>query len=260
MDPYLEGRRWQVVHANLVSEIARQLAPLLPSHYVAFVGERVVIDVPGEYESAPAESRFPDVAVINSGGPKATPTPPAGTSALIAPAPLQVITPVPERIPHFTVEVRDVARERLVTAIEVLSLTNKRGNGRKEYLKRRRRYLGSDVHLIEIDLLRRGRRVPTLEPLPDVPYFVFVSRVERRPVTDVWPILIDQSLPTVPVPLLPGDEDVPLDVQRAFTSAYDTFRYSRVTRYDEPPPVPLSAPDQAWANDCVRAFERMRKA
>jgi hypothetical protein len=258
MDPYLEGRRWQVVHANLIGEIARQLAPLLEPRYVAFVGERVVIDVPEEleYESARAESRYPDVAVIDSGEPAAT----AGTSAAIAPAPLQVITPVPERIPHFTVEVRDVVRERLVTAIEVLSLTNKRGNGRKEYMKRRKRYLGGDVHLIEIDLLRRRRRVPTLEPLPDVPYFVFLSRVQRRPVTDVWPIAIDQRLPIVPVPLLPGDEDVPLDVQRAFTSAYDIFGYRRVTHYDELPPVPLSAPDQAWANDCIRAFKRVSKS
>jgi len=257
MDPYLEGRRWQVVHANLIGEIARQLAPLLEPRYVAFVGERVVIDVPEEFEfeTARAESRFPDIAVIGSDEPAAT----GDTSAVIAPAPLQVITPVPEKIPHFTVEVRDVARERLVTAIEVLSLTDKRGNGRREYLKRRKRFLGSEVHLIEIDLLRRGRRVPTIEPLPAVPYFVFLSRVQRRPVTDVWPVEIDQRLPIVPVPLLPGDKDVPLDVQLAFTSAYDTFRYWRVTHYDEPPPVPLSAPDQVWANDCIRAFKRGSK-
>ena len=146
MDPYLEGPRWQVVHANLVGEIARQLAPLLRPKYVAFVGERVVIDVPAEYEPARKDSRFPDVAVVETGRSS------GGTLAVIEAAPLQVATRVPEKIPHFTVEIRDTVRERLVTAIEVLSATNKRGGGRKEYLKRRRRYLGSDTHLIEIDL------------------------------------------------------------------------------------------------------------
>jgi uncharacterized protein DUF4058 len=252
MDPYLEGPRWHVVHANLISEIARQLAPLLRPRYVAFVNERVVVDLPPDYERARKDSPYPDVAVIDAGRMS------AGSTAVLAPAPLQMTTPVPERIPHYTVEVRDTKKERLVTAIEVLSATNKRGDGRKEYLKRRRRYLGSDTHLIEIDLLRRGRRVPTREPLPDLPYFVFLSRANRRPIMDVWPVKIDQALPTIPVPLLPGDADVPLDIQRAFTSAYDTFGYDLVTHYAEPPPVPLSTEVQEWANNCIRTFQAAR--
>ncbi len=34
------------------------------------------------------------------------------------------------------------------------------------------------------------------ETLPKAPYFVFLSRSETRPVTDVWPIEFDQSLPS----------------------------------------------------------------
>ena len=37
----------------------------------------------------------------------------------------------------------------------------------------------------------------------------------------VWPIQLDQPLPEVPVPLLPGDPDVLLDLQQVLTTTYD---------------------------------------
>jgi hypothetical protein len=70
----------------------------------------------------------------------------------------------------------------------------------------------STTHLVEIDLLHVGQRVPMQQPLPPMPYFVFVSRSEKRPITNVWPIALSQPLPSVSIPLLPGDEDVSLDL------------------------------------------------
>src|SRR5881396_2152160 len=64
---------------------------------------------------------------------------------------------IPTPIPHVTIEIRDTAHRQLVTAIEVLSPTNKRGDGRQEYLAKRRRILLSTAHLLEIDLLRQGQ-------------------------------------------------------------------------------------------------------
>ena len=75
--------------------------------------------------------------------------------------------------------------------------------------------LQSPSHLIEVNLFRAGRRIPMTRDLPSAPYYVYVGRSEIRPETDVWPILLDQPLPTIPVPLLPGDADVPLDLQLA---------------------------------------------
>lgn len=63
---------------------------------------------------------------------------------------------MPSRLPHGTIEIRDVTNRELVTAIEVLSPTNKRGDGYREYLDKRRRILSSMAHLMEIDLLRKG--------------------------------------------------------------------------------------------------------
>ncbi len=117
-------------------------------------------------------------------------------------------------------EIRDTADRQLVTAIEILSSANKHGRNRTEYLERRQRFLMSTVHLVEIDLLRRGERVPMQRHLPSVPYFAFVGRANLRPLTQVWPITLRQPLPTIPIPLLAGDADVPLDLQQALTAVY----------------------------------------
>jgi hypothetical protein len=59
-------------------------------------------------------------------------------------------------------------------------------------------------------------------------------------VTAVWPIQFAQSLPTVPVPLLPEDPDAALDLQRAFTDTYDLLGYDLLIDYQNAPDVPLS--------------------
>ena len=54
-------------------------------------------------------------------------------------------------------QIRDVDERMLVTGIEILSPTKKRGTGREEYLRKRESILLSATHLVEIDLLaRRG--------------------------------------------------------------------------------------------------------
>ncbi len=153
----------------------------------------------------------------------------------------------PEPIPHVTIEIRDTANRQLVTAIEVLSPTNKRGEGRAEYLARRQRLLQSAAHLLEIDLLREGQRVPMREPLPRASYFVLLSRADDRPMTSVWPVALDQPLPSVPVPLLPGDADVGLDLQAALTNVYDVVGYDLAIDYSKPPEAPLDWDSAKWA-------------
>ena len=56
------------------------------------------------------------------------------------------------------VEARDSATNHLVTSIEILSPVNKRGKELREYQRKRDRLEAADVHRLEIDLLRRGRR------------------------------------------------------------------------------------------------------
>lgn len=152
-------------------------------------------------------------------------------------------------MPHVTIEIRDTANRQLVTAIEVLSPTNKRGDGREEYLSKRRRILLSTAHLLEID----RQRVPMQQPLPPRPYFVFLSRTEKRPLTDIWPIGLNEPLPVVPIPLLSNDDDVPLDLQSVFITTYDLLGYDLAIDYSQPPEIPLQGEAAAWAEACLRA-------
>jgi hypothetical protein len=153
---------------------------------------------------------------------------------------------VPEVVPNVTIEIRDSADHQLVTAIEVLSPSNKRGQGRKDYIARRDRFLLSTVHLMEIDFLRTGERVPMGAALPPHPYFVLLSRGDRRPMTEAWPIALSDHLPKVPIPLLAGDADVPVDLQKAFTSMYDIFAYDLDIDYSLPPEIPLRDDEWEW--------------
>jgi hypothetical protein len=134
----------------------------------------------------------------------------------------------------------------------MLSPTNKRGDGRQEYLAQRRRILLSTAHLLEIDLLRQGQRVPMQKPLPAAPYFIFLSRAEKRPLTEIWPISLKEPLPVVPIPLLPGDEDVALDVQQVFTTTYDLLGYDLALDYTQSPEIPLPKEEAAWAETLLR--------
>src|SRR5262249_11835163 len=160
----------------LCAEIARQLAPKLRPKYAVLSTRRVVL--------APAEEtgqdRYPDVAVLSSGPKIEGPT---GATT----GPLAVGAGLPEPLPHASVGVRDIKERRLVTCIEVLSPTNKSGPGREEYAGKRFQVLSSEAHLLEVDLLRKGVRFATTRPLPAAPYFVFLSRAQRRKEVEVWP-------------------------------------------------------------------------
>ncbi len=246
MDPYLEGPLWTTVHTSLVNEIARQLAPQLRPKYFALPQERIVLTVPDPMETR-YRTRIPDVGVYGSDGER---RPQTGTAVA---APLVLDALVPESVPNPYVEIRDAEQRRLVTMIEVLSPTNKRGPGVEEYRKKRQEILASDVHYLEIDLLRVGERFPLAGTLPSVPYFVFLSRANRRPRVEVWPTPLEQPLPRVPVPLLPDDGDVLLDIQEALQTIYEWYSYDRATDHSGEPPVRLAPEQQAWANERLRA-------
>jgi hypothetical protein len=53
-------------------------------------------------------------------------------------------------------------------------------------------------------------------------------------------------LPTVPVPLLPGDPDVPLDLQSVFRAAYEPSLFDRRLPYEQPLLPALPPEDEAW--------------
>jgi hypothetical protein len=249
MDPYLEGARWMGVHAQLSVELARQLGPQIRPKYVALIEERVVVDVVdfADGDRDRPTKRRPDVALVATGVAGAL------TGGEPAAAPLRVATIVPEAVTHFAVEIRDTADKSIVTSIEILSPTNKRGGGYEAYLSRRGQVLHSEANLVEVDLLRTGERVPMRQPLPSTAFFAFVGRRELRPITEIWPINLREALPRIPIPLRRPDPDVWVDLQRAFTTVYDSVGYELILDYSSPPEVALSDEDATWADDRLRA-------
>jgi hypothetical protein len=138
--------------------------------------------------------------------------------------------------------------------IEILSPVNKRGEGARDYAERRMALLQTRTHLLELDLLRQGQRVPLMGEPPPAHYYVYLSRWQRRPYTQVWPVSLREPLPTVPVPLLPPDPDIPLELQAAVKACFDLVGYERLLDYSAPPPPPsLSHEDAAWVADRLHA-------
>jgi hypothetical protein len=202
MDPYLEGEMWQEFHDRLAHQISAQLMPLLRPRYVAFLAKRYVVDRPalGIFDILRERVIYPDVHVVEPPG-----VPPGsgsgGTGVAIAEPAVEIPSLYPADVPQLSLEIRDVAERRLVTLIEILSPANKHSDGVQDYAARRLELMRTQTHILELDLLRQGTRIQLADEPPPASYYIYLSRLPRRPLTQVWPVLLRQSLPTVPVPL-----------------------------------------------------------
>ena len=241
MDPYLEHPEiCEDFHANLAGEIQAQLNPSLVPKYVAVLVPRVSYEevIIGETYRAVK----PDVSVL-----QVDDKPFGGTAVAIAPPPLSVA--VAEEVPVrlFTVEIKGVETDALVTAIEILSPVNKRRGHEAftAYQRKLRDLHRGEVHLLEIDLLRKGERFPLPVTLPDAPYFIFLHRAGETHV-DIWPLELAEPIPVVPVPLLHPDPDVGLDVGLAIKNVYGRAYYQLRIDYNKPPRPALSSKDADW--------------
>ncbi len=173
-----------------------------------------------------------------------------------------------EPVRHYTVEIRASSRgNKLITLIEILSPSNKRpGSDRRSYEKKQEEILQSDVNLVEMDLLRDGRRfyatpelqeaVAGVRPVPD--YLVMVSQSWLRvgPTLGVvgYPFSVRDPLPCVAVPLRQGEPPARLDLKVVFDRVYDDGPYRRgAVDYSKPPEPSLSGADAKWAEERARA-------
>ncbi|HEX5444236.1 MAG TPA: DUF4058 family protein, partial [Pirellulales bacterium] len=162
MDPYLEPSAcWPDFHATFINYLRNSLNDRLPDSYDARIEERVVIL---DSFDRPSQLFETDVAVVEDRETPVTAPSRSSASVLLEPVTLPLIIPQRER-QHF-IEIYDYPEQSLVAVVEVLSPTNKQSRGREDYLTKRDAYLNQDVHLIELDLLVGGLRLPVAEPLP----------------------------------------------------------------------------------------------
>ena len=150
-------------------------------------------------------------------------------------------------------EIRDKDGFGLVTVLELLSPSNKyTGDDHEQYLRKRLEVLHSRTHLVEVDLLRGGGRMP-LDGLPDCDYCALVSRIAERPRVGVWAWRLRDPIPPIPIPLRDGDADVTLDLQLALTTTYERGYFRVKVAYDRPCRPALRDDDQSWADELIRA-------
>ena len=84
------------------------------------------------------------------------------------------------------------------------------------------------VNFVEIDLLRRGRRMPMDDEWPDSPYCLLVGRKAEAPRCSVWRAYSTRPLPEIPIPLAPPEADLPLSLQPLIDATYWRGRSTEV--------------------------------
>ncbi len=227
MDPFLEAH-WRDVHTTMMTYICDHIQDRLPLDLVARIDESESVDVRvvKDFEYAAMGVQSESVAVAE---------------------PLLVLEEVPQTARH--VQILDVSSgERVVTAIEVLSPTNKLTvSGREDYRRKQRDYLNAGVNLVEIDLLRGGQHVlaAALEFIPEERRRTYMMSVRTRTRTKVFGASLREPLPVIPIPLRPTDRDVSLNIQQIIDQVYDRGRYIKLNYQLDPEP-PFSPEDAAW--------------
>lgn len=244
MDPYLE-RHWGDVHGRLIAYSADALTPQLPEDLAARIEENVVLDAGDDWSSI----RRPDIVAVESPAPWAAGGSSRSSSPTAEPVVLELADePLTERF----IRIMDLEGNRVVTVIEFLSPWNKAsGRGRDQFLRKREEILGSDTNLVEIDLVRAGdwqaMMWPWKVPAPlRTTYRAVVQRTKPRLRGSLYRIDLKQALPSISIPLRPGEQDVGLDLQDLIEKVYLNGRYGR-TDYSQPCSPPLEGEELKWA-------------
>ena len=260
MNPYLEDPdRWRGVHNRLITFSAQLIQEALPPGFIADIEERM-------YVVRPERSLYPDVMVSRFPPDPLMPRHGGGGGTTVLETELEpheipgILTVYPVEMREGFVEIRTGAGwKQVVTVIEILSPSNKASGseGMQEYLRKQKEVLQSETHLLEIDLLRRGRHVvsaPRKQLLQrgKWDYLICLHRSTEPYQYEFWMNGMRQRLPHLRVPLTEGYPDVLLDLQAVLNRAYEAGPYDQSIDYAQAPTPPLSASDSAWADTLLR--------
>ena len=253
MDPFLEHPEYfPDFHNSLIFCLKSALNAVLPDSYYAIGATRVWMEA-SERRSEPdvnvLERSRTAAPLMEDGGIAVAEVP--GVSLLTVHAPL-----AEDEIEEEFLEIRSTHGDRrLITSIEVLSASNKSSgsNGRTEYLRKQREMRNGRINLVEIDLLRGGLHA-TAVPLRRLreqagvfDYLVCIYQHCRREDFFVAPILLENRLPAIAIPLIPELSPVLIDLQSVFDRAYDAVNYGKFVDYDRREfQPPLSAEKLNW--------------
>jgi len=250
MNPYLENPElWSAVHSRLIVAIADTLADMLSQDYRIEIEKRT-------YWSDTTEGDLligiPDVSVLNRSTTSSEPARSAAIAEKTSIQPTRILLPIPKEISERYLEIREVKTGKVITVIEILSPKNKKsGEGREAYLRKRRRILKTQTHLIEIDFLRGNPSFLSGE-MPSSDYRILIGRSHDRPSADLYSFSVRHRIPDIPIPLRSGELEPILDLQTLVNQIYQRGRYDLAIDYTHPPQPPLSSVDEIWARSLIQ--------
>ncbi len=242
MDPYLEHPGyWRDFHQRFITYWCDWLADHLPDHYAVRIDERlgVVAEQSGWSKRMLPESLPVETAV-----------------ATLDREPVTLDLGYVEEETESYLRVYHRPDASLIAVLELLSPTNKEGDGRLLYLEKRNQLLRETVHLVELDLLLGGKRLPLRGKLPPGDYHACVARGDQRPRCEVYTWKLTEPLTRIRLPLKSPDPDLLFDLPGLLAEAYSKGRYARDLPYSSPLPVPLSDEYARWVAERLRAWKQ----
>jgi hypothetical protein len=252
MNPYLEHPAfWSSFHTRLMVAIAESIEPQLNPHYYVEVESRTYLCDEGDEELLIG---IPDAIVFAKSVDGSSEQPLAESVGVATQSrPETVEVPMPIEVTERYLEVREMGTDEVITVVELLSPKNKRsGEGRTVYERKRRLVLGSETHLVELDLLRGSKPMTVFGVRSSSCYRILISRSQQRPKAELYSIALQQPLPSFPVPLKPDEPEPVVRLQEVFNHVYERSRYEGRIDYHQPVPLPkLSESDQRWMDELL---------
>ena len=248
VDPYVEPQGfWPDFHASFITYLRDALADQLPSNYEARIDERVnLVELPAEK----LRRIKPDLAVSRA-EPSRGASPVSPGVATLEPVTIPLL--IEEESRETYIEILHRPDRTLVTVIELLSPSNKEDPGRALYLAKRNSLLRQPVHVVELDLLIEGQRLPLSKPYPAGQFFALVARGNRRPDCQVYAWTVRQPLPSIPIPLVPPDPDVWIALDVVFSTTFERGRYARSLDYTSPFPNSTADELRRWIQETAQS-------
>jgi hypothetical protein len=243
MNPWLEQADvWSDFHDRFLPAISDALVVQITPTFIVQINQHLFI-----HERSAEQRGLLGRGDVQVSRPLPGPLTPTETAPGNLSTPTAVLVlPAVEIEPLTFLEIRDRQSREVITVVELLSPANKySGPDREQYLIKRRQLLLSRAHLVEIDLLRGGPRMP-LPDFPECDYCAVLSRVEDRPMGHLYHWRLREPFPLLPIPLRAPHPSATLDLKAVLDRVYDATQYQAYVYQGQPEPQ-LSAADLVWA-------------
>jgi hypothetical protein len=252
MDPYLEHPGyWRDFHQSFITYWRDWLLDNLPDHYDVRIDER--LGVVAEYNGG--KTMLPDLSVSQS-HPLPEKVPSATAVATLNREPVELGVQYADEETESFLRIFHRPDASVIAVLELLSPTNKEGDGRQLYLQKRNELLRETIHLVELDLLLGGKRLPIRGNLPPGDYYAYVARGDQRPRCQVYGWKMTEPLTAILLPLKLPDPDLVFDLPGLLAEAHRRGKYARALPYSSPPPVALSEANAKWVAERLRAWKQ----